>query len=172
MHIDVLINQEDFNKYVASAIRFWSKKKKRIFNKIDFILYPTLFVVLLFYALRYGCYPHWLDLLFGILVGMILTVLLFNEQKKILQPKENGFVFGPTSYDFLAEGIKIKKEQSETFTKWEGVEKIFNARDYFYIFVDHNLSYIIPKRSFLNPEKQDEFLSLLNKYVPDKIMSK
>jgi len=131
-----------------------------------------LFVVLLWYALRYGCYTHWLDFLFGILVGMILIILISNEQKKILQPKANGFVFGPTSYDFLEEGIKIIKEQSETFTKWEGVEKIFNARDYFYIFVDHNLSYIIPKRSFLSPEKLDEFLSLLNKYVPGKILSK
>ena len=172
MHLDVLINQEDFNKYIASAIRFWSKKKKRVFNKVDLILYPTLFVVLLLYALRYGCYPHWLDFLFGILVGMILIVLISNEQKKILQPKAKGFVFGPTEYDFLEEGIKIKKDQSETLTKWAGVEKIFNARDYFYIFVDHNLSYIIPKRSFLSPEKLDEFLSLLNKYIPGKILSK
>ncbi len=172
MHLDVLINQEDFNKYIASAIRFWSKKKKRVFNKVDFILYPTLFVVLLWYALRYGCYPHWLDFLFGILVGMILIILISNEQKKILQPKANAFVFGPTEYDFLEEGIKIKKEQSETFTKWEGVEKIFNARDYIYIFIDHNLSYIIPKRSFPSSEKLDEFLSLLNKYLPGKILSK
>ena len=172
MHIDVLINQEDFNKYVASAIKFWSKKKKRIFNKVDFILFPLLFVVLLFYILLYGCYPHWLDFLFGILVGMILIILISNEQKKILQPKANGFVFGPTEYDFLEAGIKIKKEQSETFTKWAGVEKIFNARDYFYIFIDYNLSYIIPKRSFHSSEKLDEFLLLLNKYIPGKTISK
>ena len=172
MHIDVLINEDDFNKYIPAAIKFWSKKKKRTFNKVDFILYPGLFIVLLLYLLRYSYYPHWLDFLFGILVGLILFLLISNEQKKILLPKANGFVFGPDEYDFLEEGIKIKKEHGESLTKWEAVEKVYNAKNYFYIFVDHNLAYIIPKRSFNPTERIEEFIKLLNDYIPGKVLTK
>ena len=172
MRVDVLINNNDFKKYTASAIKFWSKKKKRKFNQVDAFLYIGLFFILLFYTLESCLHINWFHFLIGILVGIILLLMVLNEQKKILEPKENGFVFGPTQYQFLEEGVKISKENSESFTKWEAVEKVYNAKDYFYIFIDYNLAYIIPKRSFLSPEKLNEFLSRLSQFIPGKILTK
>ncbi|MDH3267729.1 MAG: YcxB family protein, partial [Ignavibacteria bacterium] len=69
-------------------------------------------------------------------------------------------------------GIKVEKVNSESFTKWEVVEKVFDAKDYFYIFIDYNMAYIIPKRSFLPSEKLNEFVSILNQFIPGKILAK
>lgn len=172
MKIDVLLNNSDFKKYQASAIKFWSKKKKRKFNQVDAVLYIGLFFILLFYILGSCLQINWYHFLTGIVIGIILLSMLLNEQKKILEPKENGFVFSPTVYEFLSEGIKIKKDNSESLIRWEAVEKIFNAKEYFYIFIDYNLAYIIPKRAFFAPEKMNEFVSLLNQFVPGKILTK
>jgi len=172
MRVDVLLNSNDFRKYTASAIKFWSKKKKRKFNQVDAVLYVGLFFILLFYALGSCLHINWSHFLIGILVGIILLLMVLNEQKKILEPKDNGFVFGPTVYELTDKGIKIEKVNSESFTKWEAVEKIFNAKDYFYFFIDHNLAYIVPKRSFLSPEKLNEFVAMINQFVPGKILTK
>ena len=172
MRVDVRLNSNDFKKYHAAAIKFWSKKKNRKFNQADAILYTGLFFILLFYALGTCLHINWSQFLIGLLVGIILLFMLLNEQKKILEPKEDGFVFGTTEYEFLKEGISIKKEYSQSFTKWEAVEKIHNAKDYFYIYIDHNLAYIIPKRCFNTLEKQNELKSLLDEYLPEKIFNK
>ena len=66
----------------------------------------------------------------------------------------------------------VKKENGESLTKWEAVEKVYNAKNYFYIFVDHNLAYIIPKRSFHHTERFEEFIQLLNDYLPGKVFTK
>jgi len=172
MRLDVLLNNKDFNKYTASAIKFWSKKKKRKFNQIDIFLYAGLFIVLLFYLLGNDLMLNWVDFLTGFIAGILLLLMVLNEQKKILEPKENGFVFGPTVYEFTDEGIMIKKDNNESFTKWDTVERVFDAKEYFYIFIDHNLAYIIPKRTFLSSEKLQEFLSLLNQFLPGKVLNK
>ena len=172
MKVDVLLNSNDFRKYTASAIKFWSKKKKRKFNQVDAVLYVGLFFVLLFFSLGTCLQINWSHFIIGILVGILLLLMVLNEQKKILEPKENGFVFGPTVYEFLVEGINIKKENSESFTGWGTVEKVFDAKDYFYIFLDHNLAYIIPKRSFPSPEKLNEFVAMINDLIPGKILTK
>jgi hypothetical protein len=172
MRVDVLLNNKDFNKYTASAIKFWSKKKKRKFNQVDIFLYVGLFLVLLFYLLGNDLMLNWIDFITGFAAGTILLLMVFNEQKKILEPKENGFVFGPTVYEFTDEGISIKKDNNESFTRWDTVEKVFDAKEYFYIFIDYNLAYIIPKRAFLSSEKLQEFLLLLNHSIPDKVLNK
>jgi len=172
MRVNVLIDNNDFKKYTAAAIKFWSKKKKRKFNQVDVILYAGLFFILLFYALGSCLNINWYHFLTGITVGIILLFMILNEQKKILEPKENGFVFGPTVYEFIDKGIKVEKINSESITKWEAVEKIFNAKNYFYIFIDHNLAYIIPKRTFPSPEKLNEFVAIINQFIPGKILTK
>jgi hypothetical protein len=172
MRLDVLINSKDFNKYTASAIKFWSKKKKRNFNQMDVFLYAGLFFVLLFYLLGNDLSLNWIDFITGFAAGTILLLMVFNEQRKILEPKENGFVFGPTVYEFTDEGIRIIKDNNESFTRWDTVEKVFDAKEYFYIFIDHNLAYIIPKRTFLSNEKMNEFVSILNQFIPGKVLDK
>jgi len=172
MRLDVLLNNKDFNKYTASAIKFWSKKKKRKFNRIDLFLYAGLFFLLLFYLMGNDLMLNWVDFLAGFIAGTLLLLMVLNEQKKILEPKENGFVFGPTVYEFSNEGIRIKKEDNESFTRWDTVEKVFDAKEYFYIFIDHNLAYIIPKRTFISSEKLQEFVVLLNQFIPGKVLNK
>lgn len=172
MRVNVSMDNHDFKKYTAAAIKFWSKKKKRKFNQVDAILYVGLFFILLFYALGSCLHINWFHFLTGITVGIILLFMILNEQKKILEPKKNGFVFGPTVYEFTDKGIKVEKVNSESITKWEAVEKIFNAKDYFYIFIDYNLAYIIPKRTFPSPEKLNEFVTLINDLIPGKILTK
>ncbi len=172
MQIEVQLDNKDFNKYTASAIKFWSKKKQRKFTQTDIFLYAGLFSALLFYFLGNDFSINLFDFLIGFVAGTIFLLMVVNEQKKILEPKENGFVFGPTEYKFTDEGISIKKNSNESFTRWDTVEKIFNAKEYIYIFIDHNLAYIIPKRSFQSSDKVQEFLSLVNDFVPGKILNK
>ncbi|NNJ53408.1 MAG: hypothetical protein HKP17_09570, partial [Ignavibacteriaceae bacterium] len=76
MRVDVLINNKDFNKYTASAIKFWSKKKKRKFNQTDFILYAALFIVLLFSLLNNNLSLNWFDFLWGFAAGTILLLMV------------------------------------------------------------------------------------------------
>jgi hypothetical protein len=139
---------------------------------VDVFLSAGLFFVLLFYVLRADLSLNWIDFITGFIAGTILLLMVFNEQKKILEPKENGFVFGPTVYEFTAEGIRIKKDNNESFTRWDTVEKVFDAKEYFYIFIDHNLAYIIPKRTFPSSEKMSEFASILNQFIPGKVLHK
>jgi hypothetical protein len=139
---------------------------------MDVFLYAGLFFVLLFYLLGNDLSLNWIDFITGFAAGTILLLMVFNEQRKILEPKENGFVFGPTVYEFTDEGIRIIKDNNESFTRWDTVEKVFDAKEYFYIFIDHNLAYIIPKRTFLSNEKMNEFVSILNQFIPGKVLDK
>jgi hypothetical protein len=68
--------------------------------------------------------------------------------------------------------LESKKDSNESFTQWETVEKVFDAKEYFYIFIDHNLAYIIPKRAFRSSDKLSKFLLLLNQFVPGKIANR
>ena len=82
MQVDVLLNNKDFNKYTASAIKFWSKKKKRKFNQMDIFLYAGLFFLLLFYLLGSNLMLNWIDFFAGFVTGTILILMVLNEQKK------------------------------------------------------------------------------------------
>jgi hypothetical protein len=78
---------------------------------VDVFLFAGLFLVLLFYLLGNDLLLNWVDFITGFIAGTLLLLMVFNEQKKILEPKENGFVFGPTVYEFTDDGIRIKKRQ-------------------------------------------------------------
>ena len=172
MQIDIFLNQNDFTKYSPAAIKFWSKKRKRRFNAIDGIGLVSIFVILLFLFLGNSNGINWVSLCCGFLLGFFFLFLILNEQKKILQPKEMGYLLSPATYEFIPEGIKTKKNFVESLTNWQLVEAVLDAKDYFYLFIDYNFAHIIPKRFFTSPEKMEEFKALLQTYVPGKTYNK
>jgi hypothetical protein len=172
MKLDVFLNQTDYTKYTPAAIRFWSKKRERRFNSIDAIGLIAIFIILLILFLGNWNGINWFSLGCGFLLGFFFLFLVLNEQKKILQPKEMGYLLSPANYDFNSEGFKAKKNYFETEVKWQAIEAVLDSKEYFYLFTDYNFAHIIPKRFFTSPEKIDEFRSLLETLLAGKIYKK
>lgn len=171
MQVEVVLNKSDFEKYTPSAIKFWSKRRKKTFNKVDLILYGILLVILSFLFFERDVNLNWFELISGLLIGFTLLMIVLNEQKKTLEPKDMGFLLSPASYLISKEGITVKKSFGESFTSWDAIESVFNDKDYYYLFLDYNFAYIIPKRSFKTESELREFSEELNNHLPGKLIS-
>ena len=172
MKLDIFLNQNDFTKYTPAAIKFWSKKRKRRFNSIDVIGLISMSAILLVLFLGNWNGVNWFSLICGFLLGFFFLFLVLNEQKKILQPKEMGYLLSPANYEFTSEGFNARKNYFETEVKWQAIEAVLDAKEYFYIFTDYNFAHIIPKRFFTSPEMIEQFRSLLETCLPGKIYKK
>ncbi|WP_321310320.1 YcxB family protein [Marinifilum fragile] len=153
------ITREDylqFNKYF-----FYKNKLKRTFiiASISIILWVfilhigepfDLFEIVIELIAFYLCWT---------LFVLILTQIGLQKIKKM--PDKDGNILGVKTYLLEENGFREITDTSETLTKWCGIKKIQESQDYYYVFVDKIAAYIIPKRSFLNKNEEDEFIKIL-----------
>ncbi|MEM1504576.1 YcxB family protein [Domibacillus sp. 8LH] len=80
---------------------------------------------------------------------------------KMLNESRNDNMFGLHTFVMDKKGFTEKNRAGEKKTNWSGIERVDEDEAYFFLFTSIVEAYIIPKRSFKNEERQEEFKTLL-----------
>ncbi len=94
---------------------------------------------------------------------VVLRKIGLSEIKKM--PDDKGSTLGYRTYLIEEKGFRSISELGETFTNWKGLKKIQESQDYYYLFIDKMVAYIIPKRSFLNKIEEKDFINTINEKI-------
>ena len=153
------ITREDFLQFNKHF--FYKNKFKRTF------IIASIFIILWVFILHTGkpfdLFEIVLDLI-TFYLGWSLLILILTQiglQKIKKMPDKDGNILGVKTYLLEEKGFKETTETSETLTNWSGIKEIQESQDYYYVFVDKIAAYIIPKRSFLNKNEEEEFIQTL-----------
>jgi hypothetical protein len=163
MEINVDLNREDylkFNKYVILKNRI---KRSFIIATIFIIIWiiilnkdipfnlPLILIETIIFYLGWG------------VIFLIIYSINFNKIKRM--PDENGSILGSKKYIILEEGFKEITDVSESITKWTGIKKLVENKEYIYLFVDKIAAFVIPKRYFDSNSQMDDFIKLINNKI-------
>lgn len=74
-------------------------------------------------------------------------------------PAKGGTMLDNHNLKIDSEGVSAKGQVSEGSIRWSGVLDIIETKEYFFIFVDTAMGFIIPKRVFSSPADADQFLN-------------
>jgi len=77
----------------------------------------------------------------------------------------NGSILGQRDMEFTDEEITCKSDQSNTTSTWKLVKSLEKGSKSFYLYVDVNAAYIIPKRIFTTKAELEDF----ERFVETKI---
>ena len=157
------ITREDFLNFNKHFLR-----KKRL--KKQFLI-PSAFIIICILILNIGK-PFNLpvilvELLFLITIWTLISFVSYKIGLLALKkmPDTDGSILGPKTYVLEENGFKEISENSETLIKWSGIKNIEEVKDYYFIYVDNISAYIIPKRDFLNKNKEEEFIRTMEEYM-------
>ncbi|MBA2613318.1 MAG: YcxB family protein [Bacteroidetes bacterium] len=136
------------------------------FNKFHFIKTQLkrriFFGVLTIVALQFFLNKERFDLTATIISSLVCAVVYcfliyrsLSSTKNI--PQDNGTVLGHRDMEFSDINITCKAEKTSTVSDWNAIKKLENGKNYFYLYVDTNMAYIIPKRVFATVNEQDNF---------------
>lgn len=130
---------------------------------------PVLF--LLFTLVVSWVTEEWLlGLFITFAVASVLWVILYpkffygyikRNVNKMLNESRKGNMFGLHTLVMDKKGFTEKNRAGEKKTNWAGIERIDEDEAYFFLFTSIVEAYIIPKRSFKNAERQEEFKTLV-----------
>ncbi len=67
--------------------------------------------------------------------------------------------------DFTTTDIICETKTSNARSTWATVKRFDKGRNAFYLYVDTNMAYIIPKRVFQTPEEEANFESLVTTHM-------
>ena len=159
MDIEVTISRTDFlelNKFVHFRNRL-----KRSFGIATFFIIVWLFIlnkngpfnILSILVQLIVFYAAW-----GLLIFLLRQLTIWKIKK---YPDENGALLGKKTYQLSDEGIREITDNSETLTKWKGIQRIEETNEYVFVFVDRIAAYIFPKREFKSKEELGQFLETL-----------
>ena len=63
------------------------------------------------------------------------------------------------------EGITAKTDTNVMQTKWEGIERVAENRDYLFVYVGALAAYIIPVHAFADSNQKEEFKNTMNTMI-------
>jgi hypothetical protein len=163
MELKVDITRTDyleFNKYV-----FFRSRIKRSY------IIATIFVIIWVLLLNKNVSFNFLRILTQSIImysawTVIILILNYLTLKRIKKmPDDNGGTLGEKTYNFLDEGFKEITENNETLTKWDGIKRMAESKNYIYLFVDKIAAYIIPKRYFVTEDEKIKFIDFINSKI-------
>jgi hypothetical protein len=159
MEIKSQLSRQDyveFNKYV-----FLKSKMKR--SIIVALIFTIFWIVYLNLDQPFNLIIVLIEL---VVFSLFWTLLIFasywytfNRVRKM--PDENGEILGEKTYIFSDDGLKQISENSESFTKWNGIKSIEENKKYIFLFVDKIAAYIIPKKVFKDSNEINIFLDFV-----------
>jgi hypothetical protein len=91
-----------------------------------------------------------------------LTIRTLKKVKKILEDPSNSKIFGIHTIELSEQGLKITKPESENFINWNGLIRIAETKNYYFIYNSTISAIVIPKVKI--EENLSDFDSYLTKY--------
>lgn len=141
---DVHLSRKAYHRAKGHGLGF------RILSVMSLCMYP---VVVLGYIRGVHTLPSWLETLIiflpianFIIVPMMIkrTAVKTFEADKAFQEEQ--------MYIFSDDGLRIKAKGATGRLAWREFKDIYEGKDYFLFFTANNLTQIIPKRSFNDPD--------------------
>lgn len=96
-------------------------------------------------------------------IFFILFLKFFSRAtlKAMINKNANSNLLGDKTLEILEEGVVLVNENSELKVKWQGIEKIVEIKEYYFILLAELSSITIPKRCFKDSEELKPFMALL-----------
>ena len=91
-----------------------------------------------------------------------LTIRTLKKVKKILEDPLNSKIIGEHTIELSGQGLKITKPESENFINWNGLIRIAETKNYYFIYNTSISAIVIPKLKI--ESDLIEFDSFLKKY--------
>ena len=91
-----------------------------------------------------------------------LTIRTLKKVKKILEDPVNSKIIGEHTIQLSEQGLKITKPESENFINWNGLIRIAETKNYYFIYNTSISAIVIPKLKI--ESDLIEFDSFLKKY--------
>jgi hypothetical protein len=128
--------------------------------------YPILFFIVLIPAIiKQALFNIVLWLIVSLIWFIILPKLNFLSTKRHIMKEykggKNKILLSNRSLELSEQGISVVTEHSESFIKWDAIEKIEKDKKYIFIYVDPQSALIVPRDCFRDEKEANEFLSKL-----------
>ena len=165
MKLQFLLTEKDYIEFNIYHMNHSPTYKKAIFFQ-RYIL-SLVYLILPFFFAQTSTIPlgFWL---IPFIIVWLLWVLFYKRyaQKRSLRYIRNmikegrvGNSFGKITIELNDKGIVETTDNGESTTKWNGIDKLGESKDYFFLYMDSLKAYIVPKRCFVNDEEKDAFIN-------------
>ncbi|MBQ2839994.1 MAG: YcxB family protein [Oscillospiraceae bacterium] len=133
----------------------------------------TVLAVLLSMAIAFTVFGLSKNLMLGIVLLVVCVPLMLKFQKNnVIKRADRRYgAFGASSELYLEindNEIYQTAASGETRLPWEDVYAVRESDNCYYVFLTKNKAFYFPKRSFESEEQKKEFLSYIEKKVPEK----
>lgn len=170
----IYINKTEINEDIINKFyKFYNFKIKKL-DCYTFLLSGIILIAIgILYLIKLD--RHFLGLIWNIIIntlfltlGIIFLVLALKSKKydkeKSLGTYEQDISNIKNKYYFYDDKLIIVNEVGETEIKYEYIERIYEAKDYYYIFTNQDNAYILKSNNFT---KGDEYR--FNKFITEKV---
>jgi len=96
------------------------------------------------------------------IIFLIYVLALYSTRYMALK---NGSILGSREMEFTDENITCKTKDSQMSSNWSAVKSFQKGNKAYYLYLDKNCAYIIPKRAFQSQSDQENF----ERYVTSKL---
>lgn len=106
-------------------------------------------IVLMYFSNKDEASIDWvINLITAVVYIIIFSALIYfplRNSRKV--PAENGAFLGVKEYDFAENEILCADKDSSGRYSWSAVKKLTESKKAFYLYVDNNMAFVIPKRA-------------------------
>ena len=100
----------------------------------------------------------------GIVIAIVLSFYIaFNRVKQL--PSENGTILGLRTIELTENEITCTTDSSSSMVNWSKVRSLEKDDKYYYLFLDTNSAYIIPKHVFANQNEESTFIEFVKSKI-------
>jgi hypothetical protein len=135
----------DFNKFHFIKIRM----KRSVFTA------GLIFLFFMIYLKEDGIWIALAYSLFSVALYILLLYIALSRTGKV--PKDDSSILGRREMEFGEKDISCITENSSSNHNWKLVKNFEQGKNAYYIYVDVNMVYIIPKRYFETEESRKSF---------------
>jgi hypothetical protein len=141
----------DFNKFHFIKVRL----KQTILTGTTVILVLQLFLN----KDKFNLAATIVSSLVSVIIYFLIYYVLLNNTKNT--PSDNGSILGHRYMEFTDNEVICNTDSSRTVSAWTTIKSFKKGRKSFYLYVDTNMAYIIPKRIFSSNEERENLSILL-----------
>lgn len=94
--------------------------------------------------------------------------IYFSILRTESKPKDDSPILGRKEMEFNDDSILCESPAVSSIVNWSAIKSLDEGRTAFYLFMDSNSAYIIPKRYFKSEEQLNEFKNLIQSKITVK----
>lgn len=137
-------------------------------NKFDIIFF-IIAIILIVFSRRYLT-ESWLGtVLLIVLVIWVIVVILSLFIIPRIHYRQNPKLRDECFLTFSENGIKFKTSYIDSNIEWSLYNKIWESKEFYYLFHGKAMFSIIPKRAFVNEQDENRFKAFLNRKISEEI---